>query len=317
MTEDSWDELLTTALGHDMDLIATTSPREAVERELTAGGPPRAAASLALWRRATAGVTTEEAMRAVAHDLGAGTWDPPDGNSWLTWMAWYGERLREAAEDPATILSPGAVPEWPYPWRVRDSAAVSGDSLRHAVHVLTGRHREEVRDWLADPDAGSRLHLVGDVGAVVGQAVRRAPLLERGVVASGVVTTRAAVVLRRLDAGGGGPAWEVASVHAAEPWEHPMAVTWRRELPALTSFLGGWFNASDLAGEPGRDEWRALRTEPVAFLDRVAAEVPRLLARSDLDLPAAVEALGCYAEPPHLRRWLGWLAWRIQRFDWS
>ncbi|WP_432492394.1 hypothetical protein [Kineococcus auxinigenes] len=317
MTEDLWDEMLTTALGHDTDLIATTSPREAVERELTAGGATRAADSLEIWRRATAGVDTEEGMRTTAHDLGAGTWDPPDGNSWLTWMAWYGERLREAVEDPATILSPGAVPQWPYPWKVRDSAAVSAGSLRHAVRVLTGRHREEVDAWLADPDAGGRLHLVGDVGAVVGQAVRRAPLLGRDVVASGVETTRAAVVLHRLDAGGTGPAWEVGAVHAAEPWEHPMALTWRRELPALTSFLGGWFNACDLADEPGWDEWWALGAEPVAFLDRVAAEVPRLLARSDLDLPAAVEALGCYAEPPHLRRWLGWLAWRIQRFDWS
>ncbi|WP_432533765.1 hypothetical protein [Kineococcus arenarius] len=317
MTGHSNDEILSWALGHDMDLIATTSPREAIERELTAAGAAGAADSLALWERATAGVDTEEGMRTTAHDLRIDSWDPPDGNSWLTWMAWYGERLREAVQDPRTILSPGALPEWPYPWRVRDSAAVSGDSLRHAVRVLTGRHREELGAWLADPGAGGRLHLVGDVGAVVGQAVRRAPLLERDVVASGVETTRAAVVLRRLEAAEAGPAWEVAAVHAAEPWEHPMAVTWRRQLPALTSFLGGWFNASDLAGEPGWDEWRALRTEPVAFLDRVAAEVPRLLARSDLDLPAAVEALGCYAEPPHLRRWLGWLAWRIQRFDWG
>ncbi|WP_432502695.1 hypothetical protein [Kineococcus arenarius] len=317
MTGRSTDAILSWALGHDMDLIATTSPREAIERELTVAGAAGAADSLALWERATAGVDTEEGMRTTANNLGVGLWDPPDGNSWLAWMAWYGERLREAVEDPTTILSPDAVPEWPYPWKVRDSAAVSADSLRHAVRVLTARHREEVRDWLADPDAGTRLHLVGDVGALVGQAVRRAPLPGRDVVASGVETTRAAVVLRRLAAAEAGPAWEVAAVHAAEPWEHPSAASWRRELPALTSFLGGWFNAADLIDEPDWNERQALRAEPVAFLDRVAAEVPRLLARSDLDLPAAVEALGCYAEPPHLRRWLGWLAWRIQRFDWG
>ncbi|WP_337061751.1 hypothetical protein [Kineococcus sp. G2] len=317
MTDHPQDEVLFWALSHDMDLIATTSPREAIERELTAGGAERAAASLDRWERATAGVTTEERMRTVAHHLDIALWDPPDGNSWLAWMAWYGERLREAVEDPTTILSPGAVPEWPYPWKVRDSAAVSADSLRHAVRVLTARHREEVRDWLEDPDAGTRLHLVGDVGAVVGQAVRRAPLLRRDVVASGVETARAAVVLQRLEAADAAPAWEVAAVHAGEPWEHPSAASWRWELPALTSFLGGWFNAADLDDEPDWNERRALDAEPVAFLDRVAAEVPRLLARSDLELPAAVEALGCYAEPPHLRRWLGWLAWRIQRFDWS
>ncbi|WP_432483513.1 hypothetical protein [Kineococcus esterisolvens] len=317
MTDDLWDELLTTAVGVDADLLAATSPREAVERELSRSRPEDVARSLDVWRRATAGVSTEEGMRSVAHDLGAGTWDPPDGSSWLAWAAWYGERLRQAVDDPATILPRGAVPEWPYPWRVRDSAATSGSSLRRAVHVLVERHRDDVAAWLADPAAGTRLHLVGETGAVVGQVVRTVPLRSGRAVASGVRTTRAAVVLRRLDAGDAGPAHEVAAVHAAEPREDPRAAAWRRELPALTSFLGGWFNAADLDDEPGWDEQRALRSEPAAFLDRVAAEVPRLLARDEVELRAAVDALGCYAEPPHLRRWLEWTSWRIQRFDWG
>ncbi|NAZ88443.1 hypothetical protein [Kineococcus indalonis] len=310
------DDVFSSSVGTDTDGRAT-SPREAVELHLSLGGPQQAAASLAVLRQVTAGVSTEEAVRDVAHDLGAGTYDPPDGSSWLEWLAWYRERLQQAVDDPATILSPGALPEWPYPWRLRDGAAADGATLRRAARVLTDRHRHDVDAWLADPDAGTRLHLVGDVGADVGRAVRLAPLLRRGVVASAVRTTRAAVVLRRLDAGDAGPAAEVAAAHPAEPWEHPAAASWRRAWPALTSFLGGWFNAADLADEPDWNEWAALGAEAPAFLDRVADELPQLLARDEVELRAAVDALGCYAEPPHLRRWLGWTSWRIQRFDWS
>lgn len=316
MIDDLQDDVFFFSVGTDTDGRAT-SPREAVELHLSEGGPQQAAASLAVLREVTAGVGTEEGMRDVGDRLGSGTEDPPDGNSWLEWMAWYGERLQEAVEDPTTILSRGAVPEWPYPWRLRDGAAAGAGALRHAVRVLTERHREDVDAWLADPDAGTRLHLVGDVGADVGLAVRLAPLPSRGVVTSAVRTTRAAVVLRRLDAGDAGPAWEVAAAHPAEPWEHPAAPAWRRAWPALTSFLGGWFNAADLADEPDWNEWAALGAEAPAFLDRVADELPHLLARDEVALRAAVEALGCYAEPPHLRRWLGWTSWRIQRFDWS
>ena len=37
------------------------------------------------------------------------------------------------------------------------------------------------------------------------------------------------------------------------------------------------------------------------------------------DLPAAVLALGCSIgpAPAHLRRWLGWMAWRAAYFDWT
>ncbi|GAB3264491.1 hypothetical protein GCM10027586_20300 [Kineococcus gypseus] len=311
------DPVLSWAVGHDMDVLATTSPREAIERQLSRTAPETIVATLDLWRRATAGVVTEEAMCTVALNLGADSWDPPDGSSWLVWTAWYVERLREALEEPATVLPRGALPTWPYPWRVHDSAAGTAESLHRAARVLRELHRERERAWLADPAGGSRLHLAGDVGAVVGQLVLLDPEGDGRAVLDGVDSTRAAVVLHRLDAGDAGTTAEVHAVHATDPSEDPRAAGWRVRWPALVSFLGGWFNAADLADTPCYEEDEALIAEAPAFLDRVADELDGLLLLDDADLRAAVAALGCYAEPPHLRRWLGWTSWRIRRFDWA
>ena len=233
--------------------------------------------------------------------------DPPEGTSWLRWAEWVDERLTEAAERPETVLR-GVIDRFAiHSWRRRSSVVPVG---AEAVLDRLGGPR-----WPAhDPSGGEapvRWYVTGDTGAPVGAALR---LDERGRPTSSTPTTWAGAVLQRT---AGGTACLVG-VHALEPDADPRAPRWRERWPALHALLGGWFSEAAFSR---RDLWmqqrQMLSTEPAGVLARAVEEGGDLLTLGDADLRAAVLALGCIVELPHLRSWLQWMFWRVHRFDWT
>ncbi|WP_432519968.1 hypothetical protein [Kineococcus sp. SYSU DK006] len=282
-------------------------PREALER-----GIARAARRGVLarerdhWREVLAAAEAADDYAAAVRRLGhVNRQDPPDGTSWRQWARWVDLRMTEAVDDPATLVHDlDDDPGW---WSCGGSLDIAPERARELL-----RERGEQAP-AAGP--GRRAHLVGDVGRVVGEVVLLDP---HGVERARVPTSRVGVVLERESPGA--PGWVLVGAHPAAPEEDARAAARRERWPVLAGALGGWFSSAALERvHPDLSQHRMMAGEDARFRARLAAELGELLALGDADLPAAVLALGCSIgpAPAHLRRWLGWMAWRATYFDWA
>ena len=257
------------------------------------------------WREVLAAAEAADDYAAAVRRLGhVNRQDPPDGTSWRQWARWVDLRMTEAVDDPATLVHDlDDDPGW---WSCGGFLDVPPEQ---AWELL--RERGEGAP-AAGP--GRRAHLVGDAGRVVGEVALLDPL---GVERARVPTSRLGVVLERASPGAG---WALVGAHPAAPEEDARAAAWRARWPVLAGALGGWFSSAALERvHPDLSQHRMMAEEGAEFRARLAAEVAELLALGGADLPAAVIALGCSIgpAPAHLRRWLGWMAWRATYFDWT
>jgi len=311
------DPIIEESYGTDRDAVYTSlDDREALERQLA---KPKHSPALTLrrWREATSEEKTEDAIREAMNTLGANIWEPVEGTSWQRWAAWFEARLLEAATSPGTVLPSRQLPDR-YTWRRRSTTPVVSTDEKLLLRFAMQVHGARIDRWLtAGPTAGLQLHLLLDNGEELGE-IR--DLTDEDMYGDQDITasrssSRVGLRLSRTLAGDGRKAL-VRGVHIAEPVDDPRAEAWRTRWPALNAALGGYFSDSDRLS-PWHDQRRMLFGESPAFLDRLAAEGDELLTLDDADLHAAVVALGCFVEPPHLRLWLAWMFWRIRTFDWS
>jgi len=307
------DPLLENSYGEGRDrMYDTLDDREALERQI-ADPEHDPATTLERWRSATRGALTDDEFSEQSYSLGINRWPPIEGTSWRQWGRWLEERLTEPAEHPETRLDPAALPAR-YTWRRRRSSGLSDSGATQLADQVAADHRSALDAWAASPEErGHRLHLLLDARGVVGRIDRLSDApssRDQHVVSSTETTTVAVCVVRTADA-----TWSITAVHPTEP-DSTAAQRLRERWPALASALGGWFG-DDPRLFPGRRQRDLLFDESPAFLDRVADEGDELLTLDDAGLHAAVVALGCFVEPPHLRLWLTWMFWRIRTFDWS
>ncbi|NAZ76501.1 hypothetical protein GTQ99_13910 [Kineococcus sp. T13] len=282
-------------------------PREALER-----GIEEAAHRGVLererdrWREVLAAAEAADDYADVLFRLGhVNRQAPPDGTSWRQWARWVDERMTEAVDDPATVVHD--LDEDTGWWR-------SGGSLHVPPEQAWALLRERgLRAPVTGP--GRRAHLAGDVGRVVGEVALLDP---HGVERARVPTSRVEVVLERAAPGAAG--WALVGAAPAAPEEDARAAGLRARWPVLASALGGWFSAAALQRvHPASAHHRMMTAEDAGFRARLAAEIGELLTLGGTELTAAVLAVGCSIEPApaHLRRWLGWMAWRATYFDWA
>ena len=308
------DPLLEESYGEGRDLLYDSlDDREALERQIAdpAHDPAR---TLERWRAATSGAVTNEEFSEQAYPLGINRWPPIEGTSWRRWGQWLEERLSQAAAHPETRLDPAALPAR-YSWRRRRGSRLSEVAAARLADRAIAVHRSALDAWAAaaPEEGGHRLCLLLETAEVVGRIDTLSDATssrDQEVVSSTATTTVAVRVVRTADAG-----WSVDGVHPTDP-ETASGSRLRARWPALASALGGCFG-DDPRLFPWRRQRDLLFTEPPAFLDRLAAEGDELLTLDDADLHAAVVALGCFVEPPHLRLWLTWMFWRIRTFDWN
>jgi len=311
------DPIIEESYGEDRDIAYTTlDNREALERQL-ADDRHDITTTLTRWRDALADVTTEFGIRDALNRMGANRSNPIEGASWQRWATWFEARLQEAVEHPDTVLPDGHLPD-DYTWRRRRTTRLD---LRTTDRLAQEALREQaayVEAWLAaDERSGVQLYLLHETSDVNGEVedLADADLYGRQQVLASRPSRRVGIrISRSFDGDGMRPV--VRGVHVAEPVDDLRAAGWRKRWPLLTAALGGYFSDTHQL-MPWTDQRRMLFTESPAFLDRLAAEGDELLTLDDADLHAAVVALGCFVEPPHLRLWLTWMFWRIRTFDWS
>lgn len=321
--------------GEDGDLL-WHDPREAVEA-LLESNPDQWVSTLAALRQRLAGVEDEHTAGGRLRHV-VGMIAPPEGTSWLRWAAWYEHRLEEAIADPTTVLSQGTLNTSTR--KHRKAAWVEGADRDAAAQAVVEQHRDEVAEWSARQNGSRRLHLVGSVGAGVGQLevlrqVRDPPVPPEVIEASApserfalrvrpwrtvvdrTPTDRLAVVLERTDNGHG-----VLGAHPAEVSTGAGDTGARTRWPVLRSILGGYFHHG-FHGPAWTVEyaWHAqetcLHSEPGEVLHQAAGEIDQVLRLPDPELVATLDAFGFYLTPPSPRLWLEWMAWRIRSFDWK
>lgn len=311
------DPIIEESFGEDRDIVYTSlDDREALERQIAAPDHD-AGLTLGRWRAAVPPDATEEDIRDAINSLGANVWQPLEGTSWRRWATWFENRLQEAVNDPETVLPAEHLPG-DYTWRRRSTTRLDADAADRWAREALQFHAPRIDDWLAaDADGGVHLYLLLDTRQVVGEVsdLEDADAYGHQRVVRARSSTRVGVRLSRSLTGNGMHPF-VRGVHVAEPVDDPRAASWRAAWPTLTAVLGGCFSDTYQL-TPWTDQRRMLFAEPSAVLDRLAAEGDELLALGDDDLRAAVVALGCFVEPPHLRLWLTWMFWRIRTFDWS
>lgn len=299
-------------------------PREALEA-LLAARPEEAARELTTVLTTIDDVdsSTEldpsDAARQIRRRLDVNFSEPLEGNDWRAWFGWVEGRLAEVAADPGTVHPEVDQPVY-YPWRLRRSRFTGATAKRQAVEEVLARAGDEVRSWVASPTpAPTRLRVVGEVAAEVGESAEMSwdPYDRFSTGVSSVVASRVVGVVLRAGAGDGG--FEVLGADIADPGGEPSARAVRDGFPLLHAVLGGWFGDEQLREQHPWDAQRTmLETEDDEVLDAFAAQLRELLDGSDdEELELAVEALGCFVEPTHLRLWLTWMAWRIETFDWK
>ena len=265
------------------------------------------------WLRLKGGARSEDDFR----DFGIRRLDlpwvePPEGTSFRRWAEWAESRLVEALERPETLPPLGYLPFSP---RLRRAGEFRDDTARQLlVQELVLVHEDRVRRWLEDPDAGLRLHLSGDVGWRVGDALvvqgQHEEVLRRR------PTTRGSVTLKRTDARGR-PDLHAAAAAPVDPREPAGAEEVRARWPQLEQVLGGYFGQHGARWQYPWGVQRALLVDDQpAFLAVVQDQLAELLALADDDLDVALRALGCYVEPPDPRGWLERMRWRMGAFDW-
>ncbi|NIZ90058.1 hypothetical protein [Kineococcus rubinsiae] len=311
------DPIIEESFGEDRDIVYTSlDDREALERQIAAPNHD-AGLTLGRWRAAVDATSSEEDIRNAINSLGANVWQPLEGTSWRRWATWFENRLQEAVDHPDTVLPSEHLPDH-YTWRRRTTTRLDPDAADRWAREASRVDVRRIEDWLAaDADGGVHLYLLYDTGQVVGEV---SDLEERDTYGHQLVvrsrsSTRVGVRLSRSLTGNGMHPF-VRGVHVAEPVDDPRAASWRAAWPTLTAVLGGCFSDTYQL-TPWTDQRRMLFAEPAAVLDRLAAEGDELLRLDDDDLHAAVVALGCFVEPPHLRLWLTWMFWRIRTFDWN
>jgi hypothetical protein len=286
-------------------------PREALEHALRSN-PDGRQADLVEWQDAVA--TAEGDADRALDRLGVNFVNPLEGDDWWPWLRWVGSRLAEVRDDPSSLAPPLSVS---YAWLRRGSSFTDESAERRAVESVLARNGDAIRAWsdAAHPTT-TRLRLVADVGEEVGEATRFSDDPFDTDVVEAADSRTAAVVLGRTQVG---RRFEVLGADVVDPGEGVDQAATRAAYPTLHAVLGGWFRGEDLEEpEPWYVQRTMLETEDDTVLAAVAAEGRQLLdSVDDPQLDRAVEALGCYVQPPHLRLWLTWMCWRIETFDWK
>jgi len=311
------DPVIEESYGTDRDIVYTSlDPREALERQL-ADVDHSPELTLRRWGEATSGATTDAEIRIAFNALGGNLWDPVEGTSWRHWAEWFHRRLREAVTTPGTVLSDQQLPDQ-YTWRRRSTTPLALTDEELLMYLAMQAHGTRIDHWLAaGPATGRRLYLLLESDDELGEV---SDLTDEDMYGDQDIITsrtsgRVGLRLSRTLTSDGMRAL-VQGLHIAEPVDDPRAEAWRRRWPALSAALGGYFSDGPHL-DPDPQQRLMLFTESPAFLDRLAAEGDELLTLDDAALHAAVVALGCFVEPPHLRLWLTWMFWRIRTFDWS
>ncbi len=239
----------------------------------------------------------------------------PAGRDVRAFLEYLLRRIDEAVADPPAAR-PGAV-------GAPDEGLVWGEGVLHrsrftdrataelATRGVLRHHETRFRSWAADPGGTPRLHLVTDLGRVIGSY--RGVDGEGRLVGEPEAATVCAVLLR-LDAGTGRPV-----VVTAYP-EPDAAPATRERYPDLVGLFGGHFGQDVRAVD--QDSWSAERrfhsdSDP-AVIARAVAQLDRLLADHPTDqaLRAAVHDLGSCLNPVDLRRWVVGLLRRATDLDW-
>jgi hypothetical protein len=287
-------------------------PREALEAVL-ADRPEDAAENLSTWRQARAAVGGADQVR-IFRRLGVNLAQPLEGVTWGPWTDWIGLRFAEVAADPAT-LEPDALQPLDYAWRRRRSSFPDDAARRRAVELVLTRRAEDLQAWLDEGSTGTtRLRLAVETGERVGEVAHLSDERDDPTPESVTAGTGAGVLVRRGPEAGG---YEVVGADVVEP-DDPAAAGTRERFPLVHALLGGWFGSEELEHlHPWQAQQLMLQTEDDGVLAEFAGQLRQLLTADEEGLAAAVEASGCYVQPPHLRLWLTWMAWRIETFDWK
>ncbi|MFZ0157521.1 MAG: contact-dependent growth inhibition system immunity protein [Kineosporiaceae bacterium] len=266
-------------------------------------------------RRELAAVLAEDLTDAELHLRTVSLVMVPAGRDARTFLEYLLRRLDEAISDPRPADLDGG--------GSGDEGLVWGEGVLHrsrfsdraaaelATRDVLRANENHFRAWAADPQGTPRLHLVADLGRVVGTC--------RGVDGNGRIAgeptpVTACAVLMRLDADTGRP---VVVTSYPEP---SVSETTRRRYPDLTGLFGGFFG-QDLR-VVDHDFWSAERHFHVTTAPTVVARAVDQLGRLLTDQPteqalrAAVHDLGSCLNPADMRRWVSGLLLRATDLEW-
>lgn len=228
----------------------------------------------------------------------------PDGTGYRDFLVTTLERVRQALDDPSSIPDPGDEREDLRPPRV--SRFVDLETGNTASTIVLRVHEPQLRAWADEPGGWWRQHFyVPDAGMTTGYVIHQDDREHRHDV-------RGAVVVMKRDHETGQP-----FVLTAYP-EIELPTAQRAELPDLPHVLGGYLG-QDCFDEGGplvcQHNFQATTGEPAR--SQVRTQLDSLLTQNDDDLREAVEALGCYVLPRHVRAYMMRMRWRLDAFDWS
>ncbi|PPK93725.1 hypothetical protein CLV92_1091 [Kineococcus xinjiangensis] len=292
----------------DEDIL---DPREAFECGLAA--VQDLPACLEQWHEVKRNAQSEEEHAAFCLRLGLQWVESPEGLSHRRWVEWAESRLEEAISNPRTMLPRNSQTFYPHLKRSGEFHDETAEKL--LIQELMERHEEKVARWLERPDSGLRLHLTGDVGWRIGDALEHDARGEE--VIRRIPTSRGVVVLKRTDAWGN-PDLHALAAYPVAPEEPEGAETHRTRWPQLEQVFGGYFGRDGARWQyPWGVQRALLMDESQAFLSLVRAQLDELLQLPDGSFQTALISLGCYVEPPHVRQWVERIRWRMDTFDWQ